>query len=363
MELIDTDEQRQLREAVRRLLGDHCGPSELHRQLGAEEDFDRSVWLRLAGEMGVHGLAIPERFGGAGYSAVERGVVLQEMGRVLYAGPYLSTVVIAAELLLASGDEAACAQHLPRIADGSLVAAVMLPARGAESISAVPDGDGWVLDGRRGVVPDATTADLLLVVAEAPDGTGVFAVGSGAQGLTRTARPALDLTRPVADVRLAGCPAHRIGTDGARAVAVALDHALSAITAEQVGAARACLEMSVEYARTRVQFGRPIGSFQAVKHRCADMAMRVEFAEAAAAYATWALVHDPADAPLAAAMAKSYCSDAFFRVAADTIQVHGGIGFTWEHVAHLYLRRAKSQQLLLGQPADQRARVADALRL
>jgi alkylation response protein AidB-like acyl-CoA dehydrogenase len=290
---------------------------------------------------------------------------------VLYGGPYFSSVAWAAQLLLALADGDACDRYLPAIADGTLLATVALsePERRwpADPLltTATADGSGWLVDGIKTVVVDAMTADVMLVVAAAPDGIGVFAVDPAAVGVTRTPLMPLDLTRRLGEVTLTQAPATRVGSAGDRgaAVGIALDHATASIVAEQIGGAEACLDMAVRYAAQRVQFGRAIGSFQAVKHRCADMLMRVEFGRAAAAYASWAVANDPADAPLATAIAKAYCSDMFFRVAADNIQVHGGIGFTWEHDAHLYFRRAKASQLFLGGPADHRLRVADALRL
>jgi alkylation response protein AidB-like acyl-CoA dehydrogenase len=365
LQLVDTADQRELRATIRRFLADRSPLALIQRHADTAEGDDPAVWHLLADQLGLQGLAIPEEYGGAGFSAVERGIALQEMGRALYDGPYLSTAVFAAELLLAMDDEAARAEFLPRIADGSARVAVAFADRRGASVTATRRATGWVLDGSRGVVPDAMTADLLLVVAAAPDGLGVFAVEPSAPGVRRVPLPSLDLTRQVADVTFDAAPARRIGPDGdaSAGVSAGVDHALAALAAEQVGGALACLDMAVDYAKTRVQFGRAIGSFQAVKHRCADLLMRIDFAQAAAAYAAWALVEAPDDAPLAAATAKAYCSEVFMRAARENIQIHGGIGFTWEHPAHLYLRRAKTLQLFLGAPRVQRARVADLLQL
>jgi alkylation response protein AidB-like acyl-CoA dehydrogenase len=365
LQLADTEEQRELRATVRRFLADRSPLAVVQRHADTSEGDDRAVWHLLADQLGLQGLAIPEEYGGAGFSAVERGIALQEMGRALYDGPYLSTVVFAAELLMALDDEAARAEFLPRIADGSARVAVAFAGRRGAPVTATRRGTSWVLDGSRGVVLDAMTADFLLVVAQTPDGLGVFATEPSGAGVRRAPLPSLDLTRQVADVTFDAAPARRIGPggDASAGVSASVDQALVALAAEQVGGALACLDMAVDYAKTRVQFGRAIGSFQAVKHKCADLLMRTEFARAAAAYAAWALVDAPDDAPLAAATAKAYCSDVFMRAAKANIQIHGGIGFTWEHPAHLYLRRAKTLELFLGAPRAQRARVADLLRL
>ena len=371
MKLTDTEEQQELRASVRRFLADKSAAAEVRRQIDTEEGFDRVVWRQMAAQLELQGIAIPQQYGGSGFSTVEQNIVLQELGRALYGGPYFSSIAFAAQLLLALADEAACGEYLPAIADGSLLATVAIAEPGrrwdvsAAAVVATQTRGGWAIDGVKTVVLDAMTADLLLVPASTPDGLGVFAVDARADGVVRSALPPLDLTRRIAEVTFAGAMGRRLGNraDCSAKLSVALDHAVTAVAAEQVGGAEACLEMAVRYAKTRVQFGRPIGSFQAVKHRCADMLMRVEFGKAAAAYGSWAVANDPADAPLAAALCKSYCSDVFFRVAADNIQVHGGIGFTWEHDAHLYFRRAKALQLFLGDAVSQRTRIARALHL
>jgi alkylation response protein AidB-like acyl-CoA dehydrogenase len=363
MNLTETAEHRSLREAVRGVLADAPTAHDVTTGRLVSTDAGRQLWLRLARELGLQGLAIAERFGGSGYSAVERAVVVEEMGRVLYPGPYLATTVIAAELIAATGDEAAAADYLPRIADGTLTAAAAITT--AESITARPGAaGGWTLSGHIPVAFDLPGANLLVLTARTDTGTGVFVLDPASDGLTVEHRHGLDLTRPVAAVTLAGSAARPVGpADASVAIAHAMTHALAALAAEQLGGAQACLDMAVDYAKTRIQFGRPIGTFQAVKHRCAELVMQIEFARAASAYASWALTGDPDDAPLASAVAKSYCSDTYVRAATDNIQVHGGIGFTWEHPAHLYLRRAKATALYLGTPSVQRARVASALAL
>ncbi|MCW2621349.1 MAG: acyl-CoA dehydrogenase, partial [Frankiales bacterium] len=233
----------------------------------------------------------------------------------------------------------------------------------AIEVRARPDGGGWLLDGQAFFVVDGASADLLVVAATTPGGLSLFLVESAADGLTTTPQRGLDLTRRTARLDLAGTPGRLLGTqgDGWRVLQVVRDHGAAALAAEQVGVARACLEMAVAYAKVRVQFGRPIGSFQAIKHRCADMLMQLEAAVSAAAFAAWAAAEDPTSLPEAAALAGSVCADAGIFAAEENVQVHGGIGFTWEHPAHLYVRRAHSNAVLLGTADEARDRLADQI--
>jgi alkylation response protein AidB-like acyl-CoA dehydrogenase len=230
-------------------------------------------------------------------------------------------------------------------------------------LSAARSDGGWVLDGVKMFVLDGHVADLILVAAKAPKGLSLFAVQSDAEGLTSTPLKTMDLTRKQARIELAGVPARLVGEEGAAGAGLAktLDLAAVALAAEQVGGAQRVLDMSVEYAKTRIQFGRPIGSFQAIKHKCADMLLEVESAKSAAYYAGWAAADDSDELPVAASLAKSYCSEAYFHAAAENIQIHGGIGFTWEHDAHLYFKRAKSSELLFGDPAYHREILAQRI--
>jgi alkylation response protein AidB-like acyl-CoA dehydrogenase len=361
-----TPEQEELRQSLRRFLADKSSSVEVRRLMETDDGYDPLVWKQMADQLGLQGLAIPEEYGGSGYSAVELGIVFEEMGRALLCAPYFSTVALAAQLLLSVDDEAARSRWLPRIAEGSLVATVAVSDEdGAWDLEAVTtratrSGDGWTLDGVKMFVVDGVLADLVLVLARADDGLGVFAVERDAGGVTRTPLAGIDLTRRLARIELSGAPATRVGEgDAADEVARALDLAVVALASEQAGGAERALEMAVDYAKIRVQFGRPIGSFQAIKHKCADMLLEVESAKSAAYFAAWSAADGSEELPVAAALAKSYCSDAFFHVAAENIQVHGGIGFTWEHDAHLYFRRAKSDQLLFGDPQHHRRRLAD----
>jgi alkylation response protein AidB-like acyl-CoA dehydrogenase len=333
------------------------------------EGYDPSVWKQMGEQLGLQGLAIPEEFGGSGYSYVELGVVLEEMGRSLLCAPYFSTVVLAANTLLHCGDESAQKEYLPGIASGETVATLAFTEPSGRwdadgiQMQASGSGDSWTLDGEKMFVIDGHTADLLLVAARTGAGISLFAVPSDASGVTRTPLSTMDQTRKQAKVEFSGTPARLVGTDGAGwdTLDRVLDLAAVGLAAEQVGGAQKCLEMSVEYAKVRVQFGRPIGSFQAIKHKCADMLLEVESAKSAAYYAMWAASELNDELPVVASLAKAYCSDAYFHAAAENIQIHGGIGFTWEHPAHLYFKRAKSSELLLGDPTYHRELLAQRI--
>jgi alkylation response protein AidB-like acyl-CoA dehydrogenase len=359
-------EHDELRQVVREFLGERSPSPEVRRLMEAGESRDDEVWSLLAGQLGLTGIAVPERYGGAGYGPVELGIVLEEMGRALLVAPYFSTVVLAGHALAASGDEDATARWLPGIADGSLTATLAVAEESGSwdlaeiAATAEPAGDGWALTGTKFFVVDGHTADLLLVAARAPDGPGVFAVERGAAGAERARLDTLDMTRALACVTLRETPAVRVGAgrDTVAWLSEVTDLVLAALAAEQLGGAARCLELSVEYAKAREQFGRPIGSFQAIKHKCANLLLEVECGRSAVSRATAALAGRDPDAPLAAALAYVHCSRAFTRAAKECIQIHGGIGYTWEHDAHLYLRRAKSSELFLGPPARQRARLA-----
>jgi alkylation response protein AidB-like acyl-CoA dehydrogenase len=281
--------------------------------------------------------------------------------------PYFATVALAGQALAASGDEDAMARWLPGIADGSLTATIAVAEESGSwdlaemAATARPAGDGWAVTGDKLFVIDGDTADLLLVVAHAPDGPGVFAVERGAAGVEAARLDTLDLTRTLASVALREAPGARVGAgrDAAAWLSEVRDLALAALAAEQLGGAARCLDMSVGYAKVREQFGRPIGSFQAIKHKCANLLLDVECGRSAVYHASEAVGGRQPDAPLAAAIAYIHCSQAFTRAAKECIQIHGGIGYTWEHDAHLYLRRAKSSQLLFGPPARQRTRLAE----
>jgi alkylation response protein AidB-like acyl-CoA dehydrogenase len=366
--MVFSEEQEELRGTVRRFCESRSPSAEVRRLMETAEGYSPQVWEQMASQLGLQGVFVPERHGGGGFGFVELAIVLEEMGRTLLCAPYLATVM-AAQALLASGDEEACAAHLPSIASGETIATLALAEDGgrwdddAVTAEAEPSGDGWVLDGHKSFVLDGAAASLVLVAARTWSGVSLFAVRGDAAGLTRTALPTLDQTRKLARLELARTPARLVGADGGAwpGLARTLDLTAIALAAEQVGGAQRCLDMAVEYAKVRYQFGRPIGSFQAIKHRCADMLLEVESARSAAQYAAWAAAEDSPEVPVVASLAKSTCSDAYFRAAAENIQIHGGIGFTWEHDAHLYFKRAKSSQLFLGDAAYHREHLAQRI--
>ena len=375
MEFAFSDEQEMLRDTARRFLETAASSDAVRTVMETEEGFDPDVWSSMA-DLGWQAMAIPEEHGGAGFSFVEMAILVEEMGRVLLPTPYLSSVVLAAGLIADLGTDDQKAELLGSIASGERRVAVAHLESGDWGASGVEmvareDGAELVLDGTKSYVLDGHTADTLLVVARSEgsagsDGVSVVVVDGDAAGVSRTRVETMDMTRKQATVVFDGVrvPASAVlGEAGSAwpAIERTLDRAAVALAFEQVGGAQRCLEMSVDYAKTRVQFGRPIGSFQAVKHTCADMLVHVEAAKTAAYYAGWAITDDDSDVPIAVTLAKTTCSEAFFRCAADTIQVHGGIGFTWEHDAHLYLKRAKTDELLFGAPSLYRARLAQLL--
>jgi alkylation response protein AidB-like acyl-CoA dehydrogenase len=369
MSMTFSSEQNELRSSVRRFLEQKSSSAEVRRLMETEEGYDPAVWSQMAEQLGLQGLALPEEYGGSGYGFIEQIVVLEEMGRSLLCAPYFSTVVLAATALLESGDEAAQKDLLSGIADGSTIATLAwVENAGSWDTSSIAttasrSGDGYTLSGTKTLVLDGHIANLLLVVASTDNGPSLFAVEADASGLSRRALETLDMTRKVAAREFAGTPARLIGEEGAAAGILerTLQHAVVALAAEQVGASQKCLDLSVDYAKLRVQFGRPIGSFQAIKHKCADMLLEVESAKSAAYYAAWAIADGTDEVPVVTALAKAYCSDAFASAATETIQIHGGIGFTWEHDAHLYYRRAKSSEQFLGSPAEHRDVLAGLL--
>ncbi|MFE9972183.1 acyl-CoA dehydrogenase family protein [Streptomyces hirsutus] len=351
-----TEEQEELRSAVRSLLTRHEGAA---------------AWEPLAEQIGAAGLAVPEEYGGAGGGARDVHVLMEELGRSLSPLPLLGSAVLTAGALLASGDKEACGRLLPPLAEGRSVGTLAWAEGGsweaaAVRAEAVPGpGGAWLLTGAKEYVLDWPGVDVLLVAARTAAGVSLFEVPVDAAGARREPVVTMDGTRSQARWVLDGSEGRLIGVDGdgERTLAHVRDLACAALAAEQVGAAERCLELTVAYARERVQFGRSIGSFQAVKHRLADAYVLVESARSAALGAAFAADEDPAALERAAAVAKSVCSEAFSAVAGETIQLHGGIGITWEHDAHRYFKRAHGAGELFGAPAAHRARLAAGLGL
>ncbi len=368
MQLVFDAEQEELRRSVRRFCDSQMPTETVRTLMDTPHAHDPARWKRMAEELGLQGLVVPEEHGGSGAGFVELAVVQEEFGRAIMPGPFLSAV-FATYAVLDAGDDEAAKDLLPGVADGTTIATVAVTEPdgrwdlAATGTVARPDGQGFALHGTKAYVPDGALADLVLVVARTDAGLSLFAVDTTAAGVTRTALPTLDQTRPLATVELDGAPGRLVGTDGAAGTTMAatLQKVAVAIALEQVGGAQRALDMAVEYAKQRQQFGRFIGSFQAIKHKAANVMLQVESARAAAYYAAWAVAAGSPEVPAVSSLAKAYCSDAYFFAATENIQIHGGIGFTWEHDAHLHLKRAEASRLWLGDPAFHRARLADAI--
>ncbi len=355
-----TDEQTQLRDAVRKFSVEHFAEEKIRALMESDPPFDQKVWARLGGELGVLGLSVPEADGGVGGTLVDQAVAIEELGARLACGPLFGTVYLAIPALVAAPSGPARDELLGELVEGRRTAAVAVADQAGvfdpDAVSVTAEGDA--VSGTVSQVVDGGIADVLLVAARGSDGVALYAVD--ADGVERTPLATLDLSRSEANITFSNAPATLIaGPDETPRV---LNHALqvgSALLAvEQVGAAQHLLDLSVEYAKSRLQFGRPIGSFQAVKHRLADLLVDVEHARSTAYHAIWALTDGSDDAALATSIAQAVCSAAGSHVATDTIQVHGGIGFTWEHQAHLYYKRATTNAVLLGSAEQQRDRVA-----
>ncbi len=365
-----TEEQEQLRQFVRSFLEDKSSEAAVREQMDTEAGYDGAVWSQMAEQLGLQSLIIPEAHGGQGFSFVELGVVLEEMGRALLCAPFFSGV-LATTAIMNSGDDAAQAAHLPGIASGETIATLAFTEESGRwdeagiTMEASASGDGHTLSGVKSFVIDGHTANLIIVAARTGAGVSLFAVDGDASGLSREALSTMDQTRKQAKLTFDNTPATLIGTDGGGwdVMSTVLDLGAVALAAEQVGGAQFVLEMAVQYAKDRVQFGRPIGSFQAIKHKCADMLLEVESAKSAAYYGLWCAAEMNDELPSVASLAKSYCSEAYFHAAAENIQIHGGIGFTWEHPAHLYFKRAKSSELMFGDPSYHRELLAQRIGL
>lgn len=363
-----TPEQIELRALMRKYLASRSPEDTVRRLMETEEGNDRDHWKEASNQLGLQGLIVPEEYGGAGMGSIELGIVLEELGSSLACLPFFSTVVLATSALLGSGNQQMCQTWLPQIVSGDCIATLAVTEdRGVWNLDAVTTSavefDGWKLTGRKTFVVDGHSADLILVAAKVDGRISLFAVQAGAAGLTTEAQSTMDQTRKLATVDLDATPAVLVAEEAAPLLARIYDVAIAALSAEQVGGAQRCLDMAVDHARTRFQFGRAIGSFQAIKHKCADLLILIEAARAASAFALWSADCDEEGLPLAASMAKATCSEAFFRAAADNIQIHGGIGFTWEHPAHLYFKRAKSSELWWGDPVEHRERIGRLLAL
>ena len=360
-----SEEQEQLRQFVRSFLEDKSSEAAVREQMETEKGYDDAVWSQMAEQLGLQSMIIPEEYGGQGYGFVELGVVLEEMGRALLCAPFFSGVMASAALLN-SGDDDAKKAHLPGIASGESIATVAFTEENGRwdeagiTMEASGSGDGYTLSGTKSFVIDGHVANLILVAARTGSGVSLFAVDGEASGITRESLATMDQTRKQARVTFDNTPATLIGAEGEgwNTLSTMLDLAAVALAAEQVGGAQFVLDMAVQYAKDRVQFGRPIGSFQAIKHKCADMLLEVESAKSAAYYAMWCASEMNDELPSVASLAKAYCSEAYFHAAAENIQIHGGIGFTWEHDLHLYYKRSRADEYLFGDSTFHREQIA-----
>lgn len=374
MDLKFNEEQLELRAMAEAFLEEHSGSEQVRAAMETELGYDEKVWAQVGSELGWTAVHIPEAYGGLGLDYTDLVALLEVMGSSLFCGPFLSTVAMGANALLVAGSEEQKQAHLPGIAEGRTRATLAHTEDngrpGLDGIEATwrQDGDAFVLDGAKSFVLDGHCADLIIVAARAEgstgsDGIGLFIVPADTPGLKRSTLPTLDQTRRLAEITLDSVrvPADAVLGEPGRAGASlekTLHLAAIALAAEQAGAADRCLDMAVAYAKEREQFGRTIASFQAIKHKCANMLVLVESAHSAVYYAACVATDDTHELASVASLAKAYCSDAFFQCAADSIQIHGGVGFTWEYDCHLYFKRAKASESFLGDPAHHRERVA-----
>jgi alkylation response protein AidB-like acyl-CoA dehydrogenase len=376
MDFAFSEEQEMLRSSTRDFLAKECSSKVVRKLMEASDAYDQGLWKKIA-ELGWTGLGIPEQYGGVG-TFLDLIVVLEEAGRALMPGPFFATMGLAVPALIEAGTEAQKKEVLGAIAQGSARATLALTEpsgrwdAGSVTLTAKPSGGGWKLDGVKLFVPDAEAADYMVVAArtrgEGEDGISLFLIKGRPAGMKVTPLKTLDMTRRWSEVRFDGVqlegdalmgPADKAWPHLKRA----LEWATAALCAEMIGGTQKVLETSTEYAKTRHQFGKPIGIYQAVSHKLADMLVLSESGRSATYYAAWAVEADATDRSLAASMAKAYVSDAYRKVAGDGIQVHGGIGFTWEHDMHLYFKRAKSSEVTLGDATYHRELVAQALDL
>jgi alkylation response protein AidB-like acyl-CoA dehydrogenase len=367
IQFVFTDEQEQFRTTIRRFLNDRSPTSEVRRMMATTEGYDPAVWRQLSADLALPGIHVPEQYGGAGFGMVELCIVTEEFGRALLCAPYFSTAVLAAGAIMNAGSEAQKSSLLPDIARGARLAALAVTELEGNwdpaciTAVATPDADGYRLDGVKSYVVDGHVADLLIVAARSPgtagrDGLALFTLGANDGGVERRLLESMDPTRKIARIDFRGARANLLGSldNGAEPILRTLDQAAIALANEMVGGAQAMLDSAISYAKLRVQFGRTIGSFQAIKHKLADMLLEVELAKSAAYYAAPAAAADDPEWPALASLAKAAASETYLHTAAECIQIHGGIGFTWDNDTHLWFKRAKSSEVFLGQPSYHR---------
>jgi alkylation response protein AidB-like acyl-CoA dehydrogenase len=373
MQFSFTSEQQEFRAVLRRYFEETSPPSVVRRLMETEAGWDAGQWRELNQQLGLCGVHVPEEYGGQGFGLVELGVVLEEMGRALVCAPYFASAVLAATAILNAASEAQRRALLPPLVAGETVATFAFTEPngrwdlGGVETTATPSAGGNRLDGVKSFVLDGHTADLVIVLARRPgssgeEGLSLFAVRGEAPGLERRPLKAMDPTRKLARLDFRGVEAELVGEEGAAAAPVArtLAQAAACLASEMVGGAEKLRESALDYAKLRVQFGRTIASFQSMKHKQADMLVDVELAKSAAYVAASAAADGDADWPALASLAKAAASEAYLQAALHTIQIHGGIGFTWDNDTHLWFKRAKSSEVFLGDPTWHRERLMQA---
>jgi len=373
MQFTFTEEQQEFRQVLRRYFEQSSPASTVRRLMETEAGWDAGQWREMNQQLGLCGVHVPEEYGGQGFSFVELGIVLEEMGRALVCAPYFASAVLAATAIMNAATEAQKTALLPRIVSGEIIATLaftepngLWDASGVET-TATPAGARFSLDGVKSFVLDGHTADLIVVLARAPgstgdDGLSFFTVRADAPGLTRTPLKALDPTRKLARLDFHRAPADLLGEQGAAAAPFAktLDQAAACLASEMVGGAERLRASALDFANLRMQFGRPIASFQSMKHKQADMLLEVELAKSAAYVAAQGCADDADDMPALASLAKAAASEAYLQTAIHAIQIHGGVGFTWDNDTHLWFKRAKSSEVFLGDPTWRRERLMQA---
>ena len=363
MQFTFSDEQEEFRLIVRRFMDDKSPRSEVRKLMDSEQGYDPTVWQQLSEELGLPGIHIPEAYGGQGFGFVELCIVLEEMGRALFCAPYFSATALAATTIIHAGTEAQKLALLPGIASGQTLATLALSEANQDwlpantELSATPAADNYLLNGEKSYVLDGHIADLLIVVARTPGSTGdqglsLFTVPNDSPGLEHRLLKSLDPTRKLAHIEFKQIPATLLGelNTAGDTLPHILDLAAVALASEMVGGAQMMLQSALDYAQLRMQFGRLIGSFQAIKHKCADILLDVELAKSTVYYAAAAAAEQTSDLPAVASLSKAYAADTYMKSAAECLQIHGGIGFTWENDTHLYFKRAKSSEVFLGDP-------------
>jgi alkylation response protein AidB-like acyl-CoA dehydrogenase len=376
-----SEEQVELASMARSFLEEASGPEQIRSAMETSLGYDEETWKQIATELAWPCIHIPEEYGGLGLGHVDLAILLEACGESLLCAPFFSTVALGANAILEIGSEAQKSRLLPAIAEGKTTATLAFAEKsgrwdmdGIETTATqTSDQEAFILEGSKHWVVDGHSADIVLVVARAPgslveDGLSVFAVPGDSAGLTRTGLVTMDQTRRMAEIELSAVRIDAqacLGTPGEAGPGLrrTLDLAAIALAAEQVGGAQRCLDMAVAYAKEREQFGRPIGSFQSIKHKCADMMLAVETARSALYYAACIASDASDDLSINASLAKAWCSEAYFKCAADNIQIHGGVGFTWEYDPHLHFKRARASESWLGDPHYHRERVARLLEL